>query len=521
MTTIDLIEERRRSMLYQYIQSFPIFFKLGYIITIAGWIWVWYSYSFAFSHAIWQWVVFGPIVTILVIFIILSKIIQLYYPRFNLVYHKKMQHIWSLTTELPTVDVYLPVCGESIEVLKNTWTGVKLMQKKYPGIVKAYVLDDKGSKEIQLLSKKFKFDYFSRPNKGEMKKAGNLKYAFDKTEGDFICIFDADFRPQSYFLDELLPYFQNKNTRDNGSKIGIVQSPQCFDIDNTLSKNQPLAYGAAVIQHYFYKFIQPARQAFGGGAICVGSNAIYRRAALNDIGGTVQIEHSEDVWTGFKIISKGWKLKYIPLCVAFGDCPDDAHAFYKQQSRWCTGSMSLLASKEFWFSPLPITTKLCFISGFYFYISTLCYPFLPIITVYSLYSVQINIDWTYFVAMTFMSFNAIMLLTQHIYPKWKTNTIIAHMISNWTYAFTIINLLFKRKEPWTPTGAKMKLSMNYIKLRKFIILYCVSLVIAVISIFVFNPHNILQSAQAFFISWLLLNIINHSLTVYGLYKYTA
>ena len=56
-------------------------------------------------------------------------------------------------------------------------------------------------------------------------------------------------------------------------------------------------------------------------AICVGSNAVYRRAALDSNGGTTLIEHSEDVHTGFDLRRNGWPLRYIPVNLATGLCP--------------------------------------------------------------------------------------------------------------------------------------------------------------------------------------------------------
>ena len=42
----------------------------------------------------------------------------------------------------PAVDIYLPICGEPIELLRNTWTAVSGLIEEYQGQVRAYVLDD-------------------------------------------------------------------------------------------------------------------------------------------------------------------------------------------------------------------------------------------------------------------------------------------------------------------------------------------------------------------------------------------
>lgn len=85
-----------------------------------------------------------------------------------------------------------------------------------------------------------------RPNRPELKKAGNLRYAFTCTSGEVILILDADFCPRPEFLRETLPYFMNPS-------IGIVQTPQYF----RWRKEQTwVEQGAAVTQELFYRMVQ-------------------------------------------------------------------------------------------------------------------------------------------------------------------------------------------------------------------------------------------------------------------------
>lgn len=66
-------------------------------------------------------------------------------------------------------------------------------------------------------------------------------------------------------------------------------------------------------------------------AACVGSNALYRRAALKEIGGAAEIDHSEDLHSGFQMMKRGWRVKYLPLALATGTSPDTAKAYFAQQ----------------------------------------------------------------------------------------------------------------------------------------------------------------------------------------------
>ena len=109
-----------------------------------------------------------------------------------------------------------------------------------------------------------------------MKKAGNIKHGYENSSGEFIVIFDADFAPHHDFIRDLLPYTSDPRT-------AIVQSPQYFQTDKDVHKRSIIEYGAGQVQEDFYRIIQQSRDTFGA-AICVGSNAIYRRSAIEDIG---------------------------------------------------------------------------------------------------------------------------------------------------------------------------------------------------------------------------------------------
>ncbi|RDJ92935.1 glycosyltransferase, partial [Lacticaseibacillus rhamnosus] len=55
--------------------------------------------------------------------------------------------------------------------------------------------------DISELAQKHRVGYLTRPG-SEYKKAGNLRYAAERTDGEVIVIFDADFVPRSDFLVE-------------------------------------------------------------------------------------------------------------------------------------------------------------------------------------------------------------------------------------------------------------------------------------------------------------------------------
>lgn len=150
----------------------------------------------------------------------------------------------------------------------------------------------------------------------------------------------------------------------NDPTLGIVQSPQVFPTPKHMGWIERCA-GAT--QEMFYRFIQPSRDSVDG-AICVGTSALYRRAALDAIGGFPKINHSEDVFTGFEMTKHGYHLLYVPINATQGICPDAIDPFITQQYRWCEGSMELVKGREFHTHPqITVRQRLSFWAGFFYY----------------------------------------------------------------------------------------------------------------------------------------------------------
>lgn len=276
--------------------------------------------------------------------------------RISLLGHRTQVAAWK-PGQYPSVDVFLPSAGEELTILDNTFRHVRGLQ--WPGELNVYVLDDSGRAEVRELARQRGFAYLSRPDRGHFKKAGNLRHGFQQTTGDLIAVFDADFVPRPDFLAELCPYFDDPAT-------AIVQSPQYFDIDTSMNW---LQRGAASTQVLFYRYVQPSRDA-SDAAICVGTSALYRRSALIESGGFAQINHSEDVHTGVNLMAAGYRVRYVATVVSKGMCPDTFNSFVTQQYRWCAGSMSLLFSRRFHHVKLTFMQRLCFWTGFLYYMAT-------------------------------------------------------------------------------------------------------------------------------------------------------
>jgi cellulose synthase (UDP-forming) len=341
----------------------------------------------------------------------------------------------------PSVDVFLPTAGEDVELLKNTYRHVARL--RWPGALTVNVLDDVGNQTVAELAADYGFRYLARPG-NEFKKAGNLHYAYTRTSNEFILILDADFVPRPDFLLETVPYFEQES-------VGVVQSPQYF----STSRSMPwLERCAGATQELFFRHIQPSRDSVAA-AICVGTSAVYRRAALQTIGGFPLIPHSEDVFTGVLLGRKGYRVQYVPVVLSRGRCPDEIGAFLAQQYRWCEGSMALIADRRFHEdASMTGMQRLSFWAGFLYYVTTAVMAVLaplPVLVMVTFFPANINM-------MNLLPLLGVVVLWLLVFPavslsRWRIEVLRVQTLYGFAHLFSMLDAARGKVMEWVATGA--------------------------------------------------------------------
>ena len=124
--------------------------------------------------------------------------------------------------QYPKVTIQLPVYNEKYVIGRLIDS---VCQITYPkSVLEIQVLDDSDDETVALAKEKvsyyqnmgFDISHIQRPDRKNF-KAGALAYGLERAKGEYLAIFDADFMPSSRFLQETIPYFNNK-------EIGMVQT---------------------------------------------------------------------------------------------------------------------------------------------------------------------------------------------------------------------------------------------------------------------------------------------------------
>lgn len=390
----------------------------------------------------------------------------------------------------PTVDVLIPVAHEPLEVVRETVHNALYLD--YPHTT--YILDDGDSEDVKRLATEIGAEYISRPlhEKGYA-KSGNINYALKSCKGEFFAVFDADHVPKNEFLTELLPFFQNQ-------KVALVQTPQHYtNTDNFI------AGGTAQAQEVFYKYVQPAKNSYNA-SFCVGTNMIYRRSSIDEIGGIALLDHSEDIWTTIALHEKGYESVFYNRVLAQGKAPDTIEAFFRQQNRWAQGGFSLFFTHNPLFIPsLTIDQRLqYFFTNIHYFsaFSVIIYLALPII--YLLFGIHpMNVGdskgWLlhyipYFVTIYFLPF--------FLLGKLKLSNICTSIASFYPYIQAFFAVVLKNKYTWIATGSgKTRFSIAMIDIWPHVFLLFLSLLSILIGWY--NPQDEVTTMVTTF--WVIVN----------------
>ncbi len=251
-----------------------------------------------------------------------------------------------------SVDIFIPTKNESVNVLRKTLLACNDL--RYPH--RTLILDDGNRPEVLALCEELQCMYLARETH-ENAKAGNINFGLKHSTAEFIAIFDADHVPLPNFIDRLIGYFKDE-------KVAFVQVPQEFyNIDSfqhRVDRKKKSIWGE---QHLFFSLIQPGRDHWNA-ACFVGSCAILRRKALDDVGGVATGSLTEDMLTSIRLHAKGWSSVYHNENLAYGIAAETLKPFHIQRQRWGVGSWQVFVrANPLFIRGLTLPQRLCYFSS--------------------------------------------------------------------------------------------------------------------------------------------------------------
>ena len=230
----------------------------------------------------------------------------------------------------PSVDIFVTSYNEDVDIVRRTLVGCQAIEYRNKRV---YLLDDGRRAHIAELCSTLGVDYITRDN-NDGAKAGNINNAFRQTSGDLFVTFDADHVPVSSFLSETLGYFRDQH-------VAQVQTAHHFFNPDLFQDRLKSADYVANEQDMFNHIVQPGRDVDNASFYC-GSGAIFRRTAVENIGGLPMSTETEDLHTSMLLHSRGWQSVYVNKDLSAGLAPESFEGYLTQRRRWSRGTLQVM-----------------------------------------------------------------------------------------------------------------------------------------------------------------------------------
>ena len=163
-------------------------------------------------------------------------------------------------------------------------------------------------------------------------KAGALAFGMSQSNADFFAVFDCDFRPTPDFLKKMMPSFAKV-------QVAAVQAVWSYHRENKTLLND---LQKRLLDHHFL-VEQNARYHSHLPLNFNGTAGIWRRQAIEDVGGWSAITVTEDLYLSYLVQMAGWEIELRDDVSCLSELPTDLASFLVQQRRWALGNGQVLA----------------------------------------------------------------------------------------------------------------------------------------------------------------------------------
>ncbi len=229
----------------------------------------------------------------------------------------------------PAVSIHLPFYNEESVAGRLLEACVNL---DYPRENLEIIVVDDSTDETVKVARKYERNYpnlvrvIHRDDRRGF-KGGALQVALQQSTAEYICLFDADYVPPRSFLKEIIPYLYLDE------KAAFVQARWTY-LDGQFSWFAKAISLAIDI----YAFVDQRARSFGNLlAHFSGTCGVFRRRAIEDVGGWSSDTVTEDLDLSVRLHLKGWRYIYVPAVSCPGEIPKSLDSFKHQQSRWARG----------------------------------------------------------------------------------------------------------------------------------------------------------------------------------------
>jgi len=234
----------------------------------------------------------------------------------------------------PFVSIIVPAYNES-EVIQASLAS--LLELRYP-YYEIIAVDDGSSDGTYEKMREFEGNHygvrvqvFRKENSG---KADTLNYGIRRSRAPIVVCTDSDSRLTPDSLRYAIRHFHDPNV---GAVTGNVK---VINRHNIWTRLQALEYIEGL------NLVRKAQAFFRSVNVIPGPMGIFRRMAIEAVGGYDTDTFAEDFDMTVKILAEGWKITYEPKAIAFTEAPEELLDIIKQRYRWSRGILQALRKQK-------------------------------------------------------------------------------------------------------------------------------------------------------------------------------
>ena len=162
-------------------------------------------------------------------------------------------------------------------------------------------------------------------------KSDVLNNGMKVAKGELIGVFDADTDVSPDFLKKSIPLLADPKVGGVQGRVRLYNRKKNF-----LTHLQEDEF--AIISHLY----QIGKEQVGGLTALGGNGQFVKREALNDVDGWNYMSPTEDLDLTFRLLFKGWRVRYAPESVLWQEGVETPVAFVRQRVRWAEGFLKCI-----------------------------------------------------------------------------------------------------------------------------------------------------------------------------------
>ncbi len=240
----------------------------------------------------------------------------------------------------PAVSILIPARNEELVIGRLLQ---RMAELTYPrDKMQVIVIDDASSDGTEQIAQEFSRRYefievLHRDKKaGGKGKASALNSGLERSTGEIVLCFDADYYPQRNIVEKLVRKFADPT-------VGAVQGRPVV-----LNESQNVVTRIVTLERIGgYRVDQEARDNLGLIPQFGGTVGGFRRSILEKLGGFDESMLTEDTDLTFQVYLAGFKIRYVGDAECYEEAVGTWKAYWRQRHRWARGHMQVCFKHTF------------------------------------------------------------------------------------------------------------------------------------------------------------------------------